>query len=78
MVLQVSRQPHEEYTQLSDLAWEEVSDGLDCSPYRVRRLPRLTERRWQLEIVRRGSGGEGVHGYRTPDPTGSDGQRHGL
>lgn len=41
---------------MSGLAWHEASGGLHSGQYRVIRLSRPADRRWQLEITRRGVG----------------------
>ena len=41
---------------VSSLTWQEATDGLDSGPYRVRRVRRPVEHRWQLEIIRSGFG----------------------
>ena len=40
----------------SGLTWQEVPGGWNAGQYVVRRLDRPTERCWQLEVARRGSG----------------------
>ncbi|MGB9358153.1 MAG: hypothetical protein WCC01_06320 [Acidimicrobiia bacterium] len=41
---------------MTSLAWQEAADGLSAGPYRVRRVSLPNQRRWQLEIIRRGPG----------------------
>lgn len=41
---------------MASLTWQEAADGLDAGPYRVRRVSLPDQRRWQLEIIRRGVG----------------------
>jgi hypothetical protein len=41
---------------VSGLTWQEVPGGWNAGQYLVRRLERPTERRWQLEVARRGFG----------------------
>ena len=41
---------------MSGLTWQEVPGGWNAGQYRVKRLDRPTDRRWQLEIERRGFG----------------------